>query len=149
LVDFPEGDMVHLSSEAFKNMEMLRVLIVKSVMYLTGECGPTEPPTLYFPRGGPTFLPEELRMLVWRKCPLESFPSNFQGNKLIILIMPRSALKSLKGVEVQLLFLGKLCHHPIVLLPFCFGLNFLGIETFSNLMNFIFVLWKFVNRDLN
>jgi hypothetical protein len=106
-------------------MEMLRVLIVKSDVCFSG---------------GPPFLPEELRMLHWSFYPLESFPSNFQGKKLIILRMPGSLLKSLKGVEVQLLLLVKLCHHPIVLLPFCFGLNFLDIETFSNLMNFIFVL---------
>jgi hypothetical protein len=124
----------YLSPEVFKNMKMLRVFIVKSYKCFSG---------------GPTFLPEELRILDWRDCPIESFPSNFQGKKLVILRMRRGALKSLKGVEVQLLFLGKLCHHPIVLLPFCFGLNFLDIETFSNLMNFIFVLWKFVNRDLN
>jgi hypothetical protein len=129
-------------------MEMLRVLIVKSNTYFTGGCVSSEP-TLYFSRGGPTFLPDELRMLDWPDCPMESFPSNFQGKKLVLLRMRNSAFKSLKGVEVQLLFLGKLCHHPVVLMPFCFGLNFLDIETFSNLMNFIFVLWKFVNRDLN
>ncbi|XP_062159658.1 TMV resistance protein N-like isoform X2 [Alnus glutinosa] len=86
LVDFPPGDKVHLSSEAFKNMEMLRVLIVKFNKYFHGGCVPSEP-TLCFSRGGPTFLPEELIMLVWPKYPLESFPSNFQGKKLVILRM--------------------------------------------------------------
>ncbi|XP_062159715.1 TMV resistance protein N-like [Alnus glutinosa] len=98
LVDFPEGDKVHLSSEAFKNMEMLRVLMVKSKTHLTRGCVPPEP-TLCFSRGGPTFLPDELRMLDWPDCPMKSFPSNFQGKKLVILRMWRSALKSFKGVK--------------------------------------------------
>jgi hypothetical protein len=115
LVDFPEGDMVHLSSDAFKNMEMLRVLIVKYNKYFPGGCVPSEP-TLCFSRGGPTFLPEELIMLVWPKYPLESFPSNFQGKKLVILRMRVSALKSLKGVEVQLLFLK---NYVTILSCFC------------------------------
>jgi hypothetical protein len=114
LVDFPEGDMVHMSPEAFKNMEMLRVLLIVN----------SEKSTLCFPRGGPTFLPEELRMLDWPSCPIESFPSNFQGKKLVILRIPYSALKSLKGVEVQLLFLGKLCHHPMA--AFLFWFEFFG-----------------------
>jgi hypothetical protein len=134
LVDFPEGDEVDLSSEVFKNMEILRVLIVKFNACIFR---------------GPTFLPDELRVLDWPNCPLESFPSNFSGKKLVILRIPGSLLKGLKRVEVRLLFFGKLCHHPIVLMPVCFGLNILDIETFSNLMNFIFVLWIFVNRDLN
>lgn len=106
LVDFPEGDMVHLSSKAFKNMKMLRLLIVN--------------PSACFSRG-PIFLPNELIVLDWPNCPLESFPSNFHGAKLVVLRMPGSLVKELKGVEVQLLFLGKLRHHPTVLLPFYFG----------------------------
>jgi hypothetical protein len=79
---------VRLSSEAFKNMKRLRVLIVKSNACFSG---------------GPIFLPNELRVLDWPNCPLESFPSNF-GEKLVILRMPSSLLKELEGVEVQLLF---------------------------------------------
>jgi hypothetical protein len=81
-------------------MEMLRLLIVKS-----NEC---------FSRG-PIFLPNELRVLDWPNCPLESFPSSFEGKKLAILRMHRSFLKGLEGDQVQLLFLGKLCHESLML----------------------------------
>ena len=100
--------MVHLSSKAFNNMKNLRFLWVN--------------PNAHFSRG-PNFLSNELRVLDWPYYPLESLPSNFRGRNLIVLRMYGSPLKELKGMKVQLLFLGKLCHDPGMLPPslFCFS----------------------------
>jgi hypothetical protein len=58
----------------------------------------------------PNFLSNELRLLDWHKYPGESLPSNFCGKNLLVLRMPHSQLKDLKGVQVELLFL---IYHPL------------------------------------
>jgi hypothetical protein len=103
LVDLPEGNMMRLSFKAFKKMKRLRLLMVK--------------PNARF-SGGPNFLPNELRLLDWHECPLESLSSIFHVENLVALRMPGSHLKGLKGIEVQLLFLGKLFHDPVLSLLF-------------------------------
>jgi hypothetical protein len=102
LVDLPEGDMMCLSSKAFKNMEGLRLFMVNS--------------NSHFSQGSVGF-PNELRVIDCPDCPLESLPFNFQGEQnFVILRMHSSTLKGLEGDQVQLLFLGKLCHEILMLL---------------------------------
>ena len=125
--------MVHLSFKAFENMRSLRLLMVN--------------PNVHFSTG-PNFLPNKLRVLDWPNCPLQSLPSNFRGRDLIVLRMPRSPLKDLKGIKVQLLVLRKLCHDTLMLLPFY--LFIFDIESLvSNLINFRILLRKFVNQGRN
>jgi hypothetical protein len=113
--------MISLSSKAFNKMKRLRLLTVKgNVQFFQG----------------PISFSNELRVLDWPNCPLESFPQNFRGNKLIMLRMPKSHLKGLEEVQVQLLFLEKLCPNLS-----CFGLLFFDFQTLvSDLKNVRFVL---------
>ncbi|XP_059455234.1 disease resistance protein RPV1-like [Corylus avellana] len=84
LVDLPEADLIHLSSEVFKKMNRLKLFICRNARF-SEELN---------------FLPNELRFLYWPKYPEESFPSNFHGKQLAILRMPHSNLKGLEGVEL-------------------------------------------------
>jgi hypothetical protein len=45
---------------------------------------------------GPNYLSNELRLLDWPEYPLQSLPSNFQGQKLIIFRMRNSLFKELE-----------------------------------------------------
>jgi len=100
LLNLPEGEEMRLSSEAFNEMKRLRLLMVKGNVKFSD---------------GPISLSNGLRMFDWPKCPLESLPPNFRGEKLVALRMPNSHLKRLGEVQVQLLFLGKLCHDSLML----------------------------------
>jgi len=89
LIDLPKQDLIHLSSKAFKKMKRLRLLISRNARFSEE----------------PNFLSNELRLLDWPEYPGESFPSNFCGKNLVELSMPHSHLKTLEGVQVELLFL--------------------------------------------
>ena len=58
------------------------------------------------------FFPNELRLLNLHKCPLEFLSPIFHVENLVALRMLGSHLNRLEGIEVQLLFLGKLFHDP-------------------------------------
>ncbi|KAB1201388.1 Protein SUPPRESSOR OF npr1-1, CONSTITUTIVE 1 [Morella rubra] len=47
---------------------------------------------------GPDYLSNELRLLDWGRCPLQSLPSNFHGKKLVVLEMVNSLIKELGEV---------------------------------------------------
>ncbi|XP_035546430.1 disease resistance protein RUN1-like [Juglans regia] len=82
LIDLPRGDhMIRLGSEVFAKMEKQRILIIRS-------CGESF-------CGGLNYLSNELRVIDWLKCPLESLPSTFDGKKLIILKMRGSMIRDL------------------------------------------------------
>lgn len=100
LIDLAERHTTSLHVMAFNNMDRLRHLIVNDDAHISP---------------GSIFLPNELGELNWPNCPLESLPSNF-GENLTVLRMSHSQLKGLEGNQVQLLFLGKLCHEPLMLL---------------------------------
>ncbi|XP_059455248.1 disease resistance protein RPV1-like [Corylus avellana] len=88
LIDLPGEDLTHLSSNAFMEMKRLRLFISHNAR-LSEELN---------------FSSNQLRLLYWPEYPGESLPSNFCGRKLAVLRMPKSLLKGLEGVEVQLLF---------------------------------------------
>jgi hypothetical protein len=49
----------------------------------------------------PLDFPNELRVLDWTECPLESLPSNFHGRKLTVLKIRNGLFKGLKeGFQV-------------------------------------------------
>jgi hypothetical protein len=89
LIHLPKPDLIHLSPKAFKNMTRLKMFINRNAHFSKE----------------PNFLSNELRLLDWPNYPGESLPSNFCGKNLVVLTMPRSQLKELEGVQVQLLFL--------------------------------------------
>ncbi|XP_059455219.1 TMV resistance protein N-like [Corylus avellana] len=84
LVDLPEGNMMRLSFKAFKKMKRLRLLMVKPNAHFSGELN---------------FLSNELRLLDWHECPLESLSSIFHIENLAALRIPGSPLKRLEGIE--------------------------------------------------
>ncbi|XP_059429109.1 disease resistance protein RPV1-like [Corylus avellana] len=77
LVDLPERDLICLSSKTFEKMTRLRLFINRNARFF----------------GSPRYLSNELRVLDWPGCPLEYFPSNFHGKKLVILRISNSPLK--------------------------------------------------------
>ncbi|KAG7945294.1 hypothetical protein I3843_15G144400 [Carya illinoinensis] len=80
LLDLPEGDeVISLHSEAFRNMESLRVFINRTARF---SCAPN-------------YLSNKLRVLDWNNYPSPYLPPNFQGKNLIILRMRHSLIKEL------------------------------------------------------
>ncbi|XP_042961071.1 disease resistance protein RPV1-like isoform X3 [Carya illinoinensis] len=80
LLDLPEGDeVISLHSEAFRNMENLRVFINRNARF---SCAPN-------------YLSNKLRVLDWNNYPSPYLPPNFQGKNLIILRMRHSLIKEL------------------------------------------------------
>jgi hypothetical protein len=86
---------MHVNFKVFKKMKRLRLLKVNPNVRFSGRLN---------------FLPNELRLLAWRECPLQSLSSISHLENLAALEMPMSQLKRLEGIEVQLLFLEKLFH---------------------------------------
>ncbi|KAB1205554.1 putative WRKY transcription factor 52 [Morella rubra] len=80
LIEFPEQDLIHLSPKAFMKMKQLRLFINRNGRF----------------SGGPSYLPNELRLLDWPEYPLQSLPSNFHGKKLAVLSIRNSLFKELK-----------------------------------------------------
>jgi hypothetical protein len=87
LIDLPEQDLICLSFEAFEKMKKLRIFINHNA------CFSEEP----------SFLSNELRLLDWPEYSMESLPSNFHGENLVVFRMRSSCLKGIKGFQVQLL----------------------------------------------
>ncbi|XP_062025625.1 TMV resistance protein N-like isoform X2 [Rosa rugosa] len=73
-----EDDVVH-SIDTFSNMDRLRLLKIWKVKF----------------SGNITYLSNELQYLDWHECPLDSFPSDFQPDKLVELHMCISSIKQL------------------------------------------------------
>ncbi|KAF5469697.1 hypothetical protein F2P56_013747 [Juglans regia] len=92
-IDFPEGDdIIHLSPDAFKNMKRLRLFRCVNA-HFSGELN---------------CLPNSIRVLDWPKCPLQSMPSKFRGDKLSILHMPRSRIQEIRlEFKAMMIFPGK------------------------------------------
>ncbi|KAB1211899.1 TMV resistance protein N [Morella rubra] len=51
--------------------------------------------------GGPKCLSNELRVLDWAHYPLQSLPSNFSGNKLVVFRMHNNPFKEMGGGRFQ------------------------------------------------
>ncbi|KAG6676635.1 hypothetical protein I3842_15G162000 [Carya illinoinensis] len=78
---FPDGtDIILLSSKAFKNMKRLRFFRCRNA-HFSGEVD---------------YLPNEIRVIDWSNCPLQSLPSTFHGEKLICLRLPRSHIQEIR-----------------------------------------------------
>jgi hypothetical protein len=82
LVELPKQDLIRLSSKTFENMKRLRLFISRNACY----------------SGKPNSLPNELRVLDWAECPLQSLPSNFHGQKLFDLRMRNGLFNEPKEV---------------------------------------------------
>jgi hypothetical protein len=106
LIRLPKPDLIHLSPNAFKKMEMLKMFININA------CFSEEP----------SFLSNELRLFDWPNYPGESLPSNFCGKNLVVLAVPHSRLKELDGIQVELLFL--------IFLPLGYVVNFFQTKLF-------------------
>jgi hypothetical protein len=117
LIHLPKRDLIHLSPEAFKNMTRLKMFINRNACFSEK----------------PNFFSNELRLLDWSNYPGESLPSNFCGKNLVVLTMPRSQLKELEGVQVELLFL--------IFLPLYYFANFFQTNLFH------FFLTEFPKHD--
>ncbi|XP_062025777.1 TMV resistance protein N-like [Rosa rugosa] len=74
-----EDDVVHSIDNAFSNMDRLRLLKIWNVKF----------------SGNITYLSNELHYLDWHGCPLDSFPSDFQPDKLVELHLCISSIKQL------------------------------------------------------
>ncbi|KAF5471669.1 hypothetical protein F2P56_008442 [Juglans regia] len=80
VVDIPKADdRICLSPKAFVKMKNLRLFINRNARF----------------SGRLNYLPNELRMLDWPECPLQSLPSNFHEKKLVEFRMPSSHIKEL------------------------------------------------------
>ncbi|KAG8633553.1 disease resistance protein RPV1 isoform X2 [Manihot esculenta] len=85
------GEM-NLSSKAFKRMYNLRLLQIYNSRFANNR-------KVHLPCGL-EFLSDELRYLYWDLYPLNSLPSNFQGENLVELHLPNSCIKQLwTGVQ--------------------------------------------------
>lgn len=86
-----ETEEFTVDAKAFSKMKRLRLLEIKN---------------LRLPEGL-NYLSNELRFIKWSGCPLVSFPSSFQPNKLRELNLPYSKLQQLfqrKEASTQLSF---------------------------------------------
>lgn len=91
--DLPKSEDIYLNAEAFVRMTKLRLLIF--------DCRNRSYPK-YHVNGDLHRLSHELRVLIWRRCPLKSLPSNFYPKNLIHLEMRHSHLEQLwEGIKVQ------------------------------------------------
>ena len=85
LVELPKRDLIHWSFKTFEKMKRLKIFISRNANFSKM----------------PSSLPNELIVLDWVECPLESLPSNFHGRKLTILRMRNGLFKGLKeGFQV-------------------------------------------------
>lgn len=76
-----------MNADSFSKMSNLRLLRICNVA----------------PPGSIEYLSNELQLLEWHACPLNSLPSNFQSDKLVELKMHLSRVKQLwNGNEVRL-----------------------------------------------
>ena len=76
---------IQWNGTAFKKMQNLRILIIRNACFSES----------------PKYLPNNLRVLEWKQCPLSSFPQSFHPKKLAILKMPHSCLKLEKSLKVK------------------------------------------------
>ncbi|XP_050378578.1 TMV resistance protein N-like [Argentina anserina] len=76
-----KDDVVYTVSDAFSDMDRLRLLQIWNVNF----------------SGNIKHLSNELQYLEWHDCPLDSFPSDFQPEKLVEVHMPFSLIKQLWG----------------------------------------------------
>ncbi|KAM5574736.1 hypothetical protein ABKV19_013930 [Rosa sericea] len=78
-IKLPAPNQICLSAESFSKMKNLRLFINCNAQF----------------SGDVDYLPNELRLLDWPKCPLQAFPSSFNPTKLVKLNMCRSRMSRL------------------------------------------------------
>ncbi|XP_059429089.1 TMV resistance protein N-like [Corylus avellana] len=81
LVDLPKRGLIQWRSNTFENMKRLKYFICHNAEFSEE----------------PTYLPNELRVLDWTECPLQSLPPNFRGNKLATLRMRYGLFKEFQN----------------------------------------------------
>ncbi|PRQ23473.1 putative TIR domain, P-loop containing nucleoside triphosphate hydrolase [Rosa chinensis] len=79
MVNMPTADMIRLSRKCFKKMRKLKIFINVNGRF----CGRVD------------YLPDQLRILDWPGCPLQSLPSKFNMKNLVQLIMSGSPIPCL------------------------------------------------------
>ncbi|CAN6811622.1 unnamed protein product, partial [Brassica oleracea] len=80
-----EGEEIQMSESAFQGMNHLQFLDVDCIL-----CLPE----------GLNCLPDKLRLLDWKQCPLRFWPSKFSGKFLVELIMPNNKFEKLwEGIK--------------------------------------------------
>ena len=80
-----EEQELRWSGDAFREMEKLRILVVRNGLFSTG----------------PTYLPNSLKVLEWMKYPSPSLPEDFHPTKLVVMSLPDSHLTLLKPFKVN------------------------------------------------
>ncbi|ONI28794.1 LOW QUALITY PROTEIN: hypothetical protein PRUPE_1G161600 [Prunus persica] len=86
VLNFPkqDGEIFLNVGRSFSKMKNLKILINYNV-YLSGDA---------------RSLPNNLKVLSWKRCLFQSFPPNFLPKQLVVLNMPRSRIKQLgKGLK--------------------------------------------------
>ncbi|XP_027357333.1 TMV resistance protein N-like [Abrus precatorius] len=91
---FSEEEEVKWDGDGLKKMKSLKTLIIKNGRFSQG----------------PSHLPNSLRVLEWRKYPLEYLPSHFCPNKLAICKFDRSCISSLGLSGLLLKKVDHLCN---------------------------------------
>ncbi|XP_004309289.1 PREDICTED: TMV resistance protein N-like [Fragaria vesca subsp. vesca] len=76
-----KNDVVHSINDAFSVMDRLRLLKIDNLKF----------------SGNISYLSNELQYLEWHECPFDSFPSDFQPDKLVEVHMYFSRIKQLWG----------------------------------------------------
>ncbi|KAG6676241.1 hypothetical protein I3842_15G142200 [Carya illinoinensis] len=118
LIDLPREDRkTQLSTEAFAKLKNLRIFINRNASFC----------------GGLEYLSNKLTVLDWPLCPLELLPSNFHGEKLIVLKMKESMITefgrrslykvSIFNFDISFYFTFKVCcKFPVTInrFPLCY-----------------------------
>lgn len=82
--DYNKPKQIRLSRESFSKLKNLQILIISKKLF----CGEHV-----------DSLSNELSLLNWEYCPLQSFPSDFNPPKLVQLKMPSSRMLPLGDVS--------------------------------------------------
>ncbi|XP_034203537.1 disease resistance-like protein DSC1, partial [Prunus dulcis] len=85
MVKLPEPAEITLNPECFRNMVNIEIFINRNASL----CGHIN------------YLLNALRLIDWDRCQLQSWPANFQGNRLVVFSMPRSHMKQLDGFKFK------------------------------------------------
>ncbi|KAL6270250.1 hypothetical protein ACE6H2_027161 [Prunus campanulata] len=80
MMNFPEEHEISLSANSLSKMKNLQLFINRNARFSETRVD---------------YLSNELRLLDWPECPLQTFPSSFNPKKLVEINMPRSSLSQL------------------------------------------------------
>ncbi|BFG20680.1 hypothetical protein CerSpe_069540 [Prunus speciosa] len=83
MVKLPEPAEITLNPDCFRKMRNLKIFINRNASL----CGHIN------------YLPNALKLIDWDRCQLQSWPPNFEGNRLVVFNMPHSRIRQLEGFK--------------------------------------------------